>query len=112
VLILIHPPSQYSKFNEALTNLGKVLKRCHETNISLSHEKCHMLLMEVIVIGHHISPLGIKVDPTKIEVISKLPIPKNKKHVHIFLGHVGYYRRFIEKIVKITSPLFPLLKKT
>lgn len=47
--------------------------------------------------GHHISHEGIKVDATKIEVISHIPIPTSQKEVRIFLGHEGYYKRFIEK---------------
>ena len=30
-----------------------------------------------ICMGHHVLPQGIKVDPTKIEVIVGLPSPKN-----------------------------------
>ena len=56
-------------FQEALDNLEKVLIRCQETNLALSHEKCKMLLTEGIVLGHHVSSQGIKVDPAKIEVI-------------------------------------------
>jgi len=55
-------------FEEALGNLEKVLIRCLETNLSLSHEKCKMLLTEGIVLGHHVSSQGIKVDLAKIEV--------------------------------------------
>ena len=62
-------------YEEALDNLEKVLVRCQETNLSLSHEKCKMLLTEGIVLGHHVSSQGIKVDPAKIEVISSLPSP-------------------------------------
>jgi hypothetical protein len=54
-------------FIEALENLEKVLIRCRETNLSLSNEKCHMFLTKGIVLGHHISCAGIKVDPTKIK---------------------------------------------
>jgi len=64
-----------------------------------------------IVLGHHISGDGIKVDRSKVEVISKLPIPNCQKDVRIFLGFTGYYRRFIEKFTKIESPLFKLLTK-
>ena len=62
-------------YDEALDNLEKVLIRCQETNLALSHEKCKMLMTEGIVLGHHISDIGIKVDPAKIEVISKLSPP-------------------------------------
>ena len=49
-----------------------------------------MLLTEGIVLGHHISPEGIKVDPAKVEIILKLPSPKNQKDVRSFLGYAGY----------------------
>ena len=85
-------------FQEALENLEKVLIRCQETNLALSHEKCKMLLTEAIVLGHHIYSQGIKVDHAKIEVIVGLPSPKTQKEVRRFMGHVGYYHRFIETL--------------
>jgi predicted RNase H-like HicB family nuclease len=41
-------------FEEALTNLEKVLKRCRETNIALSNEKYFMIMNEGIILGHHV----------------------------------------------------------
>jgi hypothetical protein len=70
-----------------------------------------MLLTEGVVLGHHVSSEGIKVDPIKIEVIIRLPPPKNQKEVRRFLGHAGYYRRFIENFTKIVAPMFGLLIK-
>lgn len=54
---------------------------------------------------------GIKVDQVKIEVIKKLPPPVNVKRVRSFLGHVGFYRRFIKDFSKIEKPLCNLLVK-
>lgn len=48
---------------------------------------------------------------TKIEVITKILAPKYSKDVRIILGHVGFYRRFIEKFTKVDAPLFKLLAK-
>ena len=62
-------------FNKALENLEKVLIRCKETNISLTHEKCFMMFNKGIVLGHHILGDGIKVYSSKVEVISKLSVP-------------------------------------
>ena len=70
-----------------------------------------MLLIEDIVLGHHVSCHGIKVDHAKIEVIVNIPSPKIQKEVRIFLGHAGYYRRFIENFTKIVAPMFKLLMK-
>lgn len=47
---------------------------------------------EGIVVGHHISGDEIKVDKSKVEVISKLSIPNFQKDVRSFLGFTGYYR--------------------
>ena len=74
-------------FEKALTNLEKVLERCEQTNVSLSTEKLHMMMTEGIVLGHFISTDEIKVDPAKIEVISKIPTPKTPKEVCSFWGH-------------------------
>ena len=98
-------------FQEALENIEKVPIHCQETNLALSHEKCKMLLTEGIVLGNHVSSQGITVDPANIEVIVNLPSPKNQKEVRSFLGHVGYYRRFIENFTKIVAPMFKLLMK-
>jgi hypothetical protein len=87
-------------FQEALQNLEKVLKRCIQAHLSLSTEKCHMMMSEGIVLGHFISSQGIQVDPSKIQVIKNLPTPKTQTEVRSFLGHAGYYRRFIKKIPK------------
>ena len=47
-------------FQESLYNLTKVLIRCQEMNLSLSNEKCKMLLNEGVVLGNHVSFEGIK----------------------------------------------------
>lgn len=77
-------------FEDALQNLEKVLKHCIQSHLSLSTEKCHMMTNEGIVLGHFISFLGIQVDPSKIQVIQTLPIPKTQTDVRIFLGNSGY----------------------
>ena len=64
-----------------------------------------------IVQGHIISSRGIEVDKAKIEPISKLPSPTNVKTVRQFLGHAGFYRRFIKDFSKIAKPLYKLLEK-
>ena len=44
-------------------------------------------------------------------MISKLPPPTNVKTVRQFLGHAGFYRRFIQDFSKIAKPLYKLLEK-
>nr|GEZ34430.1 reverse transcriptase domain-containing protein [Tanacetum cinerariifolium] len=61
--------------------------------------------------GHKISKKGIEVDKAKIEVISKLPHPTIVKGIQSFLGHAGFYRRFIKDFSKISRPMTHLLEK-
>ncbi|KAL4369466.1 hypothetical protein GQ457_05G022580 [Hibiscus cannabinus] len=98
-------------FDNYLSNLEKVLKRCKETNLVLNWEKCHFMVDEGIVLGHKISSKGMEVDKEKIEVISKLPPPTTINGIRSFLGHAGFYRRFIEDFSKITKPLCSLLEQ-
>lgn len=70
-----------------------------------------MMLIEGIVLVHRISSSGIKVDPTKIQVIVNLMPPKTQKEVRSFLGYADCYKRFIENFSKIALPLFKLLAK-
>ncbi|KAL4360715.1 hypothetical protein GQ457_04G000690 [Hibiscus cannabinus] len=98
-------------FDNCLSNLEKVLKRCKETNLVLNWEKCHFMVDEGIVLDHKISSKGMEVDKAKIEVISKLPPPTTVKGIRSFLGHAGFYRKFIEDFSKITKPLCSLLEQ-
>ena len=54
------------------------------------------MAQEGIVLGHLVSKRCIEVDRAKIEVIAKLPPPRCVKDIRSFLGHVGFYRRFIK----------------
>ena len=49
-------------FDDCLSNLTLILKRCIETNLVLNWEKCHFMVKQGIVLGHIISEKGIKVD--------------------------------------------------
>ncbi|KAL0291643.1 UNVERIFIED_CONTAM: Retrovirus-related Pol polyprotein from transposon opus [Sesamum radiatum] len=100
-----------SSFNACLVNLGKVLQRCEETNLVLNWEKCHFMVKEGIVLGHKVSYRGIEVDKAKVDLIAKLPPPQSVKEVRGFLGHAGFYRRFIKDFSKIAKPLTNLLSK-
>ena len=69
------------------------------------------MVNEGIVLGHKVSKRGIEVDKAKVDAIEKMPCPKDIKGIRSFLGHAGFYRRFIKDFSKISRPLTYLLQK-
>ncbi|GKA65543.1 reverse transcriptase domain-containing protein [Tanacetum coccineum] len=69
------------------------------------------MVKEGIVLGHKISKSGIEVDRSKVDVIAKLSHPTSVKGVRSFLGHDGFYRRFIQDFSKIARSMTHLLEK-
>ncbi|GJS32966.1 reverse transcriptase domain-containing protein [Tanacetum coccineum] len=100
-----------NSFQNCLSRLDHMLQRCEDTNLSLNWEKSHFMVKEGIVLGHKISKKGIEVDKAKIDVIAKLPHPTTVKGIRSFLGHAGFYRRFIQDFSKISRPMTHLLEK-
>ena len=88
-----------------------MLHRCIEKNLVLNWEKCQFMVNQGIVRGHVIFDQGIEVDKAKVELITKFPPPISVKDVRQFLGHVGFYKRFIKDFSKIEKPLYELLEK-
>jgi hypothetical protein len=100
-----------TSFDDCLIKLALVLERCEKTNLILNWEKCHFMVKECIVLGHRISEKEIEVDRAKIKAIDKLLPPTTVKGVRSFLGHAGFYRRFIKDFSKISKPLCNMLIK-
>ncbi|WKA10621.1 hypothetical protein VitviT2T_028186 [Vitis vinifera] len=100
-----------STFEECLVNLEAILNRCIEKDLVLNWEKCHFMVQQGIVLGHIISEKGIEVGKAKVELIVKLPSPTTEKGVRQFLGHAGFYRRFIKDFSKLSKPFCELLAK-
>nr|GEV37789.1 reverse transcriptase domain-containing protein [Tanacetum cinerariifolium] len=82
-------------YKPAVQSQGRVNPKCHEG----------------IVLGHKISKNRLEVDRAKVDVIAKLPNPTKVKGVRSFLGHAGFYKRFIQDFSKIARPMTHLLEK-
>ena len=100
-----------SSFENCLYNLRTILQRCRDKNLALNWEKCHFMVTEGIVLEHMIYAAGLEVDQEKVSIIRNLTPPTTVKGIRCFLGHAGFYRRFIRDFSKIARPLCRLLEK-
>ena len=98
-------------YEGCLENLRRVLERCQERKLVLNWEKCHFMVTQGIMLGHIVSREGIEVDKAKVELISNLLTSECVKDIRSFLGHVGFYRRFIRDFSVIAHPLCNFLAK-
>ena len=68
-------------YSISVFTISLVFQHCAEKNLSLNWEKCHFMVRHRIVLGHEISKNRIEVDKAKIEVITKLLVPKCIKDI-------------------------------
>jgi hypothetical protein len=100
-----------STFQELVLNLLKVFQRFRKTGLKLNPEKCQILPMEVINLGHIVSLEGITTDPEKLIAVREWPKTKNRHEIRGFLGLCMYYRLFISGYAKIAQPLTKLTEE-
>ncbi|KAL6316911.1 hypothetical protein AAG906_023566 [Vitis piasezkii] len=103
----------YRRMPFGLCNAPATFQRCMLSIFNDMVERIMEVFMDDITVygGHIISKNGIEVDKAKVELIVKLPPPTNVKGIRQFLGHAGFYRRFIKDFSKISKPLCELLVK-
>ncbi|KAL8133843.1 hypothetical protein AgCh_009056 [Apium graveolens] len=112
VIVFIDDILIYSKnLEDHAVHLQIALHKLREKQLYAKFSKCEFWLMEVQFLSHVISKEGIKVDPVKIEAVSKWEQPKTPTEIRSFLGLAGYYQRFVKDFSKIASPLTKLTRK-
>jgi hypothetical protein len=88
-----------------------VLRRLAKYDLYLKPEKCSFDQTAIEYLGVIISEGNVRMDPTKVQGITKWPRPTKVKEIQSFLGFCNFYRRFIHDYSKIAHPLFQLTKK-
>ena len=110
VVVFIDDIVVYSKDREDHdTHLRVMLKTLRKEQLYAKMSKCEFWLREVSFLGYIVSEEGIRVDPSKIEVILEWKPLRNVTEVRSFLGLAGYYKRFVKGFSMTTAPMTRLL---
>ncbi|GJY52038.1 putative mitochondrial protein [Tanacetum coccineum] len=103
---LTNAPSTF----QSLMNEDNVEHHGHH-KLYAKRSKCMFGTDKVEYLGHVISAKGVATNPSKVEAMSKWPMPTTLKQLRGFLGLTRYYRRFIQGYASNSRPLTQLLKK-
>jgi len=88
----------------------KVLEKCVEHGLAVNLPKSEFHVKQTLFLGHIINGQQVQMDPAKLEVMAKWPVPTKKKEVQAFLGFANYYRRFLVNYSSKARPLIELTK--
>ena len=98
-------------FSEHYNHLSMLFRKFRDANLRMNGKKCNFARDEVKYIGHILSAEGVRIDPSKTDVISSWPRPKTPKQIRSFLGMTNYYKKFIDRYAQRSATLRDLLSK-
>uniref|UniRef100_A0A8R1HMZ2 RNA-directed DNA polymerase n=1 Tax=Caenorhabditis japonica TaxID=281687 RepID=A0A8R1HMZ2_CAEJA len=112
VMMYIDDVLVFSKsFESHVKTLRKVLTRFREYNLKASPAKCEFAKKSIVFLGHEISETNYSPNQANLDAIEKMPIPRDLRAVHRFVGMAGFFRKFIKHFSEIAEPLTKLTRK-
>ena len=103
----------YSKtVTEHIATLKRLFAAFRRAGMRITPQKTELLRSEVLYLGHMIGKSGMKIPKYYTDIITTWPLPQTLKQLRMFMGKIGYYRKFIDSFSKIASPLYDHMKIT
>jgi hypothetical protein len=99
------------KRDEHIVHLRQIFGRRCRYGISLNPKKSLFCATEGKLLGFVVSKEGMMIDPERVEVISKLPPPHNKKSMQSFMGKINFAHRFIPNFAEMVKPIQNMVKQ-
>jgi hypothetical protein len=96
---------------EHCCHLRKVFLKCRRFGLSLNPKKSLFAMKEGKLLGHIVSAKGVRIDPSRVEAIQTLSLPRSKKEVQAFLGKINFLRRFVSNFAELVKHITTMLRK-
>jgi hypothetical protein len=85
--------------------------KCRRFGLSLNPKKSLFAMKEGKLLGHIVSAEGVRIDPSRVEAIQTLSLPRSKKEVQAFLGKINFLRRFVSNFAELVKHITAMLRK-
>jgi ribonuclease HI len=92
-------------------HLKKVFLKCRRFGLSLNPKKSLFAMKEGELLGHIVSAEGVRIDPSRVEALQNLSLPRSKKEVQAFLGKINFLRRFVSNFAELVKHITAMLRK-
>ena len=79
--------------------------------LSLNPKKYLFVVEEGKLLGHIVSSKGVRLNPSRVEAIQTLSLPRSKKEVQAFLGKINFLRRFVSNFAELVKHITTMLRK-
>ncbi|KAK3573775.1 hypothetical protein QTP86_032955 [Hemibagrus guttatus] len=100
-----------TSLEEHVRHVREVLSRLQRHHLFVKPEKCEFHQTTMTFLGYVIMRQGVKMDVTKVQVVTEWPSPTTVKELQQFLGFANFYRHFIRNYSSVAGPLTSLLKE-
>ena len=94
-----------------LEHLEIIFQKLIKAGLKLKESKCNFFKSHIQYLGHTLSAEGISPLPEKCQAINDMPPPRNVKECQIFMGLIGYYRKFVPRFSDMARPITNLTRK-
>jgi hypothetical protein len=74
-------------------------------------DKCAFMVCSRTILGFTVSKEGKTLNPKKIEVLVKMPVPKTPQEIQVFNGMAQFYICFFKIFASIIAPITKLFRK-
>jgi ribonuclease HI len=96
---------------EYYCHLKRVFLKCRRYGLSLNPKKSLFSMQEGKLLGHIVSAEGVRIDPSRVEAIQALSLPRSKKEVQAFWGKINFLRRFVSNFAELVKHITTMLRK-
>ena len=94
-----------------VASLATFFARLRIHNLKLSPNRTRIGAALYDFLGHVISQVDVRPNDDKIAALTRMPMPRDVKHLRRLLGGLSYYRKLLPNMIKRVRPITALFKK-